>query len=464
MCWQNLIAPGLTGVTALLLRLAWQPLQLRLALPETSLADRFGDQVPQLVAAAACAMLAARLGQFLAARRLGAVPKLMRQIIAMVAWLLTCVVVAGAVFDVPLGSLVTTSGMMVAVIGIALKNMISDLATGLSLPVKVGDWIEVQGNIGRVVEVSWRATRLITRDEVTVIIPNTHLMAHPFQNLSQPEPSFRDSFRVTLPADLHPDRAERLLLSAAREVPELAAHPTHPELFATATNERGVEWELRYFVPDAESRPMLRSQVMRNLLRNLTHAGIALPAAMVELHRAQQSEAQRLGSRELAFLRGIELFDSLTDNELGKLVESMERLKLPGGLAVVTQGEAGSSLFVLKEGMLEVSIADDSGKNTPVGQIVAGQFFGEMSLMTGAPRSATITTLTDSLIYEITHEALASLLKSRAELVQQLSTVLAERQLRNAPKLNQSRPTAEERRQSLTQQLMARVNEFFRLG
>ena len=463
--WRNMITPGGLGLSALGLKLAWAPLQLSLALPEGSLGDRLGDNVPALFASAAGATLAIQILRFLVSRRLGVPPsKLIRQIISLLVWASTLGILSASLFHVPLGSLVTTSGMMVAVVGIALKNMISDLATGLSLPVKVGDWIEVDHELGRVVEVTWRATRLITRADVTVIIPNTLLMSKPFRNYSQPESYFRDQFRITLPVGVSPEQAERVLLGAATQVEVVASLPIPPELRINAITPAGIEWELRYYVPDAERMSSIRYKVQSNLLRAMRHAGIELPATLVEWRNAEESLSNRMAAGPHVFLKGIELFAGLEEEDLKQLAAQTIAKPVPAGTAVVVQGEPGDSLFVLKEGLLAVSITGDDGLDTMVGQIIPGQFFGEMSLLTGAPRSATVISTTDSLIYEVRQEALAPLLRIRQGLAKFLSEVLAVRQLRNAPKLRAARNSLEDNKQSLAKQIMGKINAFFRLG
>jgi small-conductance mechanosensitive channel/CRP-like cAMP-binding protein len=423
---------------------------------------KIGGALPAFMLAAALTLLAIRLIYLVVARRLGGPPpRLMRQIIALTAWALTAGILAGSVLDVPLGSLVTTSGMMVAVVGIALKNMISDLFTGLSLPVKIGDWIEVDGTVGRVVEVGWRATRLVTRDHIAVIIPNTHMTAKPFRNFSQPEQFYRDSFRITLPPSVTAYQAERNLTAAARQVDAVAALPFPPEVRITNFNERGVEWEIRYFVPDAEQASRVRYRVQRNLLRNLHFSGISLPAQMIEVRQAEAPPAGHLGCEELVFLSSVDMFDTLTPEELSTVCARMTRRLVRAGTPVVRQSDDGDSLFVLKEGLLSVSIAA-AGVDTVVGQIAPGQFFGEMSLLTGAPRSATVLPLVDSMIYEIARDTLLPIMQKRPQIAEQMSEVLAKRQLANAPMLA-AREDPETAKDSLAKQLLGRISAFFRL-
>jgi len=128
---------------------------------------------------------------------------------------------------------------------------------------------------------------------------------------------------------------------------------------------------------------------------------------------------------------------------------------------VVRQGEMGDSLFIVHEGLLKVTIETDNGV-TEVGRIRPGQFFGEMSLMTGAPRSATVTPMVDSKGYEISREALAPVLRDRPEVATLMSEVLAERQIANAPKLESGQQQLEQR-ETLAQQILGGIVSFFRL-
>ncbi|HIJ37489.1 MAG TPA: mechanosensitive ion channel [Rhodospirillaceae bacterium] len=419
--------------------------------------------LPALLFAAAFTVLLIRLFLLFLAKRSGSPPsRLVRQVVSLAAWTLTAIVIAGSWFEVPVGSLVTTSGMMVAVVGIALKNMISDLFTGLSLPFKVGDWIEVDGHAGRVVEVGWRATRLITTDEITIMVPNTHVMAKPLRNFSQPDSYYRERFRFTLPQTVTTHQAERNLLAAVRQVDIIAALPFEPSVRIAGFNERGIEWELLFFVPSYEQSSKLRYRVQRNLLRNLHYSGINWPIKTLALQQQAAPAAVAAGNEDALFLSHIDLFGTLTQEELNQLSAQISHRLVRSSDPIVRQGEAGESLFILREGLLNVFITTD-GMETNVGQISPGAFFGEMSLLTGATRSATIIPLVDSMVYELSRDSLRPLMQKRPQIAVQMSEVLAVRQMINAPKLA-GRESPEVIQKSLADQLLGRITKFFRLG
>ena len=146
----------------------------------------------------------------------------------------TAVILMALVYDIPVAGFLTTSGIIIAVIGFALRNLISDVFTGIALglerPLKIGDWIEFdQGEPGRIVEINWRASRLVTADEISVVVPNSQLATAAFRNYSTAK-YWRDKFDIVLPYDITYRQAERILLSAVAQVPDSANIPRKPDV------------------------------------------------------------------------------------------------------------------------------------------------------------------------------------------------------------------------------------------
>ncbi len=399
------------------------------------------------------------------------VPKLLKDITTVSVWVAIGIAALSMVLNVSVTGLVTASGIVIAVIGFALRGMIADIFTGIALgverPVETGDWIELDnGKIGRVVEMNWRATRLVTNDEVMIVIPNSYLASTPFTNFHAPEKLWRDRFRITLGHDVPAHEAERILLSAVTQVPESINLPRRAEVRLLSYNENGVVWEVRYWVPEFARMPVVRDQVMRNVLRNLDLSGVRVPRNRVEILSATHPMARRdLARDDLGLLKSMELLEGLDDDELDRLREGLVPHVYPKGIPIVREGEAGDSMFIVKEGCLEVRIANGSGENVLVATQVAGMFFGDASLLTGEPRSATVTPVVDSLVLEIRKEDMAPLIERRPEMVDYMSAVLAERQLRNDEKLrDSSRAEQEEHHATLTERIEARIARFFSLG
>ena len=436
----------------------WDDWRGRLGLPDGS---RLAEGLPLLLVIFCAAILTARLAHVYAQRRLGhRPPRLVRQIISLTVWTVAIGIGVALLWDVPVGSLMTTSGLLVAVVGIALKNMLSDLLNGISLPVKVGDWIEVGGTRGRIIEISWRATKLVTTDHVVLVIPNTTFITNTVRNFTSERGYFRDHILITLPMSVTAYQATRILLGAANQVDLVAELSEPPEARIVGFNAQGVEWDLAYSIPDAGMALNLRHLIQRSLLRDFFLSGIELPVAQIEIHQPIALREQNEPA-EVMFLRMIDLFCTLNEAELRRICAEMRPRLLKSGVPVVRQGQSGESLFIVHEGLLKVTIENDHGA-TEVGRVRPGQFFGEMSLMTGAPRSATVTAMVDSKAYEIGRDVLSPILRDRPEVAQLMSEVLAERQIANAPKLLNGNQQIEAR-ETLAKQILGGIVSFFRL-
>lgn len=160
-------------------------------------------------------------------------------------------------------------------------------------------------------------------------------------------------------------------------------------------------------------------------------------------------------------LRSADIFKILADDELRDLAGELNEITLPSGQPAVTQGERGSSLFIVKSGRLSVFI-DDAGKAVYVGDLWDGEFFGEMSLLTGSPRTATVLAANTATVLEITKQHLAPLLQRHSELASHMGRVLSERQSSNLKTLMEVEHAAPEiEPETVAAQYAFRIKRFF---
>ncbi len=399
-------------------------------------------------------------------------PQILSDLADLVIWMVAAIGVVAFVFELPVTGLVATSSVTIAVIGFALRSMIADLFSGIAMslerPFHVGDWIELSdGSIGKVEEVTWRATRLVTRDNITVVAPNAMLSGAVFRNFNRPDKWWRAHVDITLGYDVTSHQAERLLLAAANEVAETLGGPEPAEARITGFKDHGVEWQLRFWVPDYWAMSLLRYQVQRNILRNLYFAGLEIPVPSWKTFEpgVAMKPVDHMATAD-AFLGRLPLFEALTGDELAELAGALAAKVWRAGEPVVRQGEDGDSLFVVKEGLLGVFVgADEEGAKHAVAHLKSGDVFGEMSLLTGAKRGATVTPAVDSYLFEVTKADFAPLLHRREEVAASLSDFLARRQMANAAKLSEigaQDPEAE--RETLGRAILGNIRKFFGIG
>jgi len=386
-------------------------------------------------------------------------PRLLQDLARVVFFAAAILAILAFVFGQPVGGLLATSGLVVAVIGFALRGIIADVFSGIAInmehPYRIGDWVQLDGGqVGRVAEINWRATRLITRDDTSLVVPNGMIAGAKLINFSFPSRHYRASLRLALPADLPVERARRVLLAAVLGTEQVSGEP-RSEVHLEGFDERGATYVVRYWVSDFADDNLCRDAVAASIATALQRAGITVAAPRREinvLRRRQEGGPDELHRQPL--------FRHFDAEELGRLSAHMVERRFHEGERLFTEGDRGGSLFLLSEGVLEVRVRTPDGEAV-LDRMVPGEVLGEISLLTGQPRSASAVGLTDGIVYELGRQALEPILRARPELAEDLAALMARRQRHNLEKLaarqTQAEPPAE------AGDLLVRLRAFFRL-
>jgi len=389
------------------------------------------------------------------------VPRLLGDIVAILLFAVAGILILGGVFHQPIGALVTTSSVVVAVVGFSVRELIADLFAGICInlerPYGLGDWLEVSdlGPAGKVVEINWRATRLVTLRGITVVVPNGVIARSQFKNYSTPRRSFRVIVTVVLDYDVPVEVARRLLLAAVRGAPLVLCEPP-PDVMLDSFGDHGVSYLVRFWVADYEPMVLTRDQVLAGIHRHLRLGGVPLRHGRQDVTLARATPTLDADARRVAVLRHVELFRALTGDDVSELAEALSVRQVPAGVAVVHAGEAGCSLFVVVEGLLEVR-----GEAGVFATLAPGEVFGEMSLLTGAPRSASVVAATEAVLFEIFDHQLRPILHRRPELAGALGTIV---EIREKANRDRTPPDPCDGPPAGTLPLLACIREFFGLA
>ncbi len=406
------------------------------------------------------------------------IPKLLRDVTAVLLYALAITGIVGVVFNKPIGPFWAASGAGAIVIGLALRNVILDVFIGLAMnfdrPFELGDFIQVVtgsagGPSGRVVELNWRTTRLVTGEGNMIVIPNGKLGEMIVTNFSKPAPLSEFELSVFLDFDVPNARALRVLNAAVRTVAggDGVLDDPAPKARIRGVTAQGVEYKIKYFVDPRLAGPgRARHAVWQAVLDQLHRAGLQPATPKQDVFHAPRPQRQ-LDSRSLedrvALLSRVELFQGLNDDERAKLSSQMKMQLFREGATLIQRGDAGDSMFILCEGLLNVMIAlKPDQPESRVARLQAGMFFGEMSALTGEARSATIVAATDTFVFEITKDAIGSLIERRPELAETIGRAVTARKLRNsewAAKSGTVARAAEEK--SMTALLVGKMIAFF---
>ncbi|HWQ15488.1 MAG TPA: mechanosensitive ion channel family protein [Roseiflexaceae bacterium] len=404
------------------------------------------------------------------------VPRLVRDIARAVALVVAVLATLQFVLEIPLSSIVISSTILSAVIGLALQDLLKNVIAGVALqierPFEVGHWIRVGQDTGKVVEMSWRATRVITVDGNYIIYPNATLSQADLVNFSLPQPLQAMHVQIAVGYTHPPNAVKRVLVEAMLSLPDVSPEP-RPSVKVWAYGDYGVTYDLKFWLHSYDRHPEKRDTVMTAAWYALHRAGIELPLPIrqVYLHQvdplAEAEQRQQRVARVAADLRRVDLLDALDDTEVRALAERVQVRLYAAGETLVRQGGPGDTFCILRSGRVRVDVDDAPGDGAApltVNHLGPGDFFGELGLLTGAPRAATVVAEEDSEVLVVAREDFAPLLHANPELAERLGELLALRLRMNEALLaNRKLPDAPPEELS-RRSLVGRIRQLFGLG
>lgn len=231
------------------------------------------------------ALASARLSQ----RRKGQrpVPKVALDLLRVALFAAAALAALSLFFRQDLSGILTGSGLVLAVLGFAIRNVVADtfsgIALGIEAPFRIGDWVSIEGLAqGRVQEIGWRTTRLVTRDSTYVILPNSQISRQRITNFSAPRKEYRDHAELTLPVLLSVEEAKSLIREALSGA-ETIAQGKGPEVQVARYGPQGITYRVKYWVPQHDREMECRNEVFSRIDAGLRAKGIALAPAPAPL-------------------------------------------------------------------------------------------------------------------------------------------------------------------------------------
>jgi small-conductance mechanosensitive channel/CRP-like cAMP-binding protein len=400
-------------------------------------------------------------------------PRIVRDLTQGLVWI---VILLGALREagVEPGSILTTSALLTAAIALSLQETLGNLVAGLAIqvqrPFDVDDWIQFdaeKAHIGRVIEINWRATKVITLDEVEVIVPNATLAKAPIVNFTKPTRTSRRSLYVYAPVEAPPHVVQKAILEALSGSFGVLADPA-PSVITNSFVDGNVEYWIRLFTDQFHRRDVVDGAARDRIWYALHRIGVS-PASspnravhMQEVSTAARArEEQALAERERA-LRSVDFLAVLPEEQQRRLAQTSSTRLYVDGEPIVKQGERSAELFVVESG--EVAVTHGA---TEVARLGPGKFFGEMALMTGEPRNATVRARGPCRLLVIDASSMRAVLESAPDLAVHISRVIAERQAAleeedaaASIRGGRDRVSSAEERSSL---LLVRIRKFFSL-
>ena len=299
--------------------------------------------------------------------------------------------------------LVTTSAVSAVVLGFALQDTLGNAFAGLAIqsekPFNVGHWVKVGDHEGRVAEVTWRATKLRTKSGNFVILPNNVVAKEAVVNYSEPAAPTRLFVEVGASYLVPPNKVKAAMGEALRNCSLVLTAPA-PDVVLLAFDASAITYRARFWVQDYEADERARDQVRTAIYYAFQRQQIEIPGPISVEYKGElpAPDVQARGREIAATLSGIDLFAPLPVQLREEIAAACVLADYTNGEAIVRQGEPGQSMFLVARG--EVSVVIEPGREE-VARIAAGGYFGEMSLLTGEPRTATVLAAGDVSVIEL---------------------------------------------------------------
>ena len=394
-------------------------------------------------------------------RMKGKVPSFLRDLLLLGVYLFFGATALRVIFDINMASILTTTTLLTAALAFAMQTSLANIISGFQIQAdeafRRGTWVWIKEKdiTGEIVNVGFRYSTIRTLEDHLVHVPNHYMTQNVVHSIgSRPGGPPPVNLKVLLDYAFPPERAKAILLGALLDEPGILREPP-PWVKVDGFMDSGIHYNLSFYLDDYATLLEARDRVLRRVWYAVTREGQTFPYPHREIVRKEPAPPFRMDADAIrGSLRGIGILSPLGEEDLDALVPHV-RLRVYGrGETVVRQGEEGDSLFIDLSGNLEVSVDGQT-----VGSLSGGDFFGEMSLLTGEKRRATVTAVDEVRLVEISKEAIGPIIRSSPSVLNGLTAALKNR-LEKILTAQQVRKVADEA-PSLHDALLDKLKRFF---
>ena len=332
---------------------------------------------------------------------------------------------------VSITGLYVSTGAAAALIAFAMQRTLGDLFSGIALsiehPFRLGDWVELNdGTQGQIIDINWRATRIRTWDNATLIVPNSELAQQSIKNLHGANHAFSPWYEVKISADVDPRFAKALLLEAALRCDKILKKPQPSVRLKDAST---VPYTYMVWVHYQDFRTMFagREELFREIHYGLKQAGIQVAPDTHEIHsRRAEAVSIELPTILLA-LKGLDVANILTDSEIEEMANMSQHHSFEAGTVIMQEDETATAFDIIATGIVESSIKTNKGTTKVIDQLKPGQYFGISSMVTDSPSFLEFTALTDVSLIRVDLDCFRAIINNRPELSEELAQIVKQR-------------------------------------
>ncbi len=361
------------------------------------------------------------------------IPNVVRRFMAFIVYVLAILGIIAFVYDQKITSLLATSGVLAMIIGLAIQINISNIFSGIIIniehPFRVGDWIKIDPlEEGKVVNITWRTTRIQTRDGNILSIPNSKAAEAVVMNYCYPNQDYRIKFIVHVHPKHSPDRVKKILLDALQST-EIVLKEPKPVVLLDKISEWSSDYRVFFWFYDYATRVIYTALVWDRIWTNLKYAGIEPAIPRSEFHFIDGMEKQE---QEFSFddviLRENDIFKTLSEDDTSYVVQHMESQIFEKQDVIRKEGDVDDALYIIKEGGVGVWYNTQDDVSQEVTRMGVGESFG--NILSLEPRATRIVAASKTHIYKIKRTLLDPLIKSQPEMAVLISESLAKENIK----------------------------------
>jgi small-conductance mechanosensitive channel/CRP-like cAMP-binding protein len=345
-------------------------------------------------------------------------------------YILLVVLILGWILRINITHLLTTSAIISVVLGLALQDTLGNLFSGLALhisrPYEVGDWVKIGNHEGKIIRIDWRSLSIRTLVDTIVVFPHSSIAKMEIMNYSNPSPIIA----MTHPIGVHyrhsPHSVQAALMQVMNSVPGVLKEPS-AFVRLKEYGDFAIHYLMVFYINDFSQNGKIASDIKEKVWYKFKREEIEIPYPIQNTYM-KHAEKEISLSEKVEILGTIDFISSLEAKELEYLAERLKISIYSNGEAICRQGDAGESFYIVKKGSVMVSAMNENGETYLQKEMKGGSFFGEISLLTGDRRSATVTALGDVELLTMVKEDLRYIIKCNPHAEETISSSLARRQ------------------------------------
>jgi len=363
------------------------------------------------------------------------IPKLLRDIVAIVVFVFCLVLVLTQIYGQgakTLTGLLAGSGIVAVVLGFAMQDLLGNIISGISLQISrafsEGDWLKIDNQFAEVMEVNWRSTRLRTNDHIYLELPNSYIVKNTIVNLNYHTPEYAMRIRIGIDYNVPPNTVKDALIQAASTVSGVLSSPP-PKALLIDFGDSSIIYEVKFWMNNHALYNDICSGIRTNAWYELKRRNINIPFPIRTLQIERKGQPQKpVSALHRTRLRKQSFFQCLDDTQMDQIFSTAPLCRFGKDEEMVRQGAEGDSMFVILHGTAGVYIKQN-GASARVAVLGEGEFFGEMSLLTGEARNATVKAEVDCEVIKVDKEHLCEIVQASPGLLERLSEMLAQRKV-----------------------------------